>query len=89
MAEFACDKCGTFLDSGENPVAICRCDGAFHEPAKEPEEAPAKPLFATPPLEPPQESPGGPMPKSNAELVEEAGKPKGRRAARRRRKSKS
>ena len=30
--EFVCDNCKTFLNSVDGAVAICKCDGQFHEP---------------------------------------------------------
>ena len=72
MPEFACDRCGTFLDSVDGAPAICRCDGAFHMPVVEVVESP-EPLFA--------ESP--PM----AEAPSEPEKPKPRRRPRARKRS--
>ena len=33
--EFACERCGCFLNSVDGAPAICRCDGAFREPPVE------------------------------------------------------
>ena len=57
--EFACDRCGTFLNSVDGAVAICRCDGAFHAPVAPPSDA--KPLFPNvPALEPEETAPEKP-----------------------------
>ena len=65
--EFACDKCGTFLDSVDGAPSICRCDGAFHAPAEvepNPETLPPVLFPDSPPMEPEPEAP--PEPKKRA-----------------------
>ena len=34
--EFVCDNCGVFLNSVDGTMAVCKCDGKFHEPKEAP-----------------------------------------------------
>ena len=86
--EFACDKCGTFLDSVDGAPAICRCNGAFHFPPvavkDEAETEPPEPLFPDSPPKDPEpvadtSATFSPMPK----MADETEKPKRRRSSRR------
>ena len=88
--EFACDKCGTFLDSVDGAPVVCRCNGAFHFPpvaVKDEAEPEPEPLFPDSPPKDPEESSGdavtsatfSPMPK----MADETEKPKRRRSSRR------
>lgn len=79
--EFACDKCGTFLDSVDGAPAICRCNGAFHFPPvavkDEAETTSPEPLFPDSPPMDPEPVAEAPAPEPKPE------KPKRRRSSRR------